>query len=137
MKASNPSINCALGNNALVQSRTAVVNATCTPEKKGKGQFVASVNIFVESSEKANVLAALSKLDNIEEVYDVAGEFDIVSKVSASSVEEFRDVLQKQIMKIKGVKSTITTIILQIHKKHKILRKPKPESANKNGEKSC
>lgn len=75
-------------------------------------RFLASVNIFVESTQKDNVLVALSKLKDIEEVYEVAGEYDIVTIVSTSTLEEFRDILQKQIMKIKGVKSTITTIIL-------------------------
>jgi DNA-binding Lrp family transcriptional regulator len=75
-------------------------------------RFLASVNIFVESTQMNNVLTALSKLKDIEEVYEVAGEYDIVTLVSTSTLEEFRDILQKQIMKIKGVKSTITTIIL-------------------------
>ena len=79
-------------------------------------RFLASVNIFVESPQMNSVLAALSKLKDIEEVYEVAGEYDIVTLVSTSTIEEFRDILQKQIMKIKGVKSTITTIILQPHK---------------------
>jgi DNA-binding Lrp family transcriptional regulator len=79
-------------------------------------QFLASVNIFVEPSEKGNVLAALTRLQNIEEVYEVAGEYDIVSVVSASCLEEFRDVLHKEIMKIKGVKSTITTVVMESHK---------------------
>jgi len=61
-------------------------------------------------------MEALSKLENIEEIYDVKGEFDIVSIVSASSIEEFRDVLRKQIMKIKGVKSTITSVVLKTYK---------------------
>jgi DNA-binding Lrp family transcriptional regulator len=81
-------------------------------------RFLASVNIFVESKQKDNVLAALSKLKDIEEVYEVAGEYDIVTFVSTSTLEEFRDILQKQIMKIKGVKSTITTIILHSCKGH-------------------
>lgn len=79
-------------------------------------RFIASVNIFAESTQIDNVIAALSKLANIEEVYEVAGEYDIVTLVSTSTLEEFRDILQKQIMKIKGVKSTITTIILKPHK---------------------
>ncbi len=79
-------------------------------------RFLASVNIFVESSQIDNVVMALSKLDNIEEVYEVAGEYDIVTLVATSTLEEFRDILQKKIMKIKGVKSTISTIILQPHK---------------------
>jgi len=84
-------------------------------------QLLASVNIFVERSQKDHVLMALAEINNIEEVYEVAGEFDIVSIVSASCLEEFRDVLQKKIMKIKGIKSTITTIVLQPHKGPKCL----------------
>jgi len=79
-------------------------------------RFLASVNIFVDSTQMDNVLAALSKLKDIEEVYEVAGEYDIVTLVSTSTLEEFREILQKQIMKIKGVKSTITTILLHPHK---------------------
>ena len=75
-------------------------------------QFLASVNIFIDQSQKNNVLSELSKLQNAKEVYEVAGEYDIVSLISASTLEEFRDVLQKRVMKIKGVKSTITTVIL-------------------------
>lgn len=83
------------------------------------GRFEASVSIFVDPTQKAQVIDALSKVENIEEIYDVAGEFDIVSIVSASCLEEFRNVLQKRIMKIKGVKSTITSVILKAHKRPK------------------
>jgi DNA-binding Lrp family transcriptional regulator len=79
------------------------------------------VNIFVDQSEKESVIATLSKLENLEEIYEVAGEYDIVSLVSASCIDEFRDVLQKKIMKIKGIKSTITTIILEPYKGPKCL----------------
>jgi DNA-binding Lrp family transcriptional regulator len=79
-------------------------------------RFEASVNIFVDQSQKEQVIDALLKLENIEEIYEVKGEFDIVSIVSASSVEEFRNVLQEKINKIKGVKSTITSVVLKTHK---------------------
>jgi len=72
----------------------------------------AFVNIFVESSEMDNVVTALDELESLEELYEVTGEFDIVSLVSATDIEEFRDVLKNKIMKIKGVKSTITNIML-------------------------
>ena len=81
-----------------------------------QGRFEASVNIFVDSSQKAQIIDALEKVENIEEIYDVKGEFDIVSIVSASSVEEFRNVLHKKIMKIKGVQSTIISVVLKSHK---------------------
>jgi DNA-binding Lrp family transcriptional regulator len=81
------------------------------------GRFEASVNIFVDPTMKAQVIDALSKLDNIEEIYEVKGEFDIVSIVTTSCLEEFRTVLQKKIMKIKGIKSTITSVVLKTHKR--------------------
>jgi len=81
-----------------------------------QGRFEASVNIFVDPSQKAQVIDALEKVENIEAIYDVKGEFDIVSIVSASSVDEFRNVLHKRIMKIKGVKSTIVSVVLKSHK---------------------
>ena len=79
-------------------------------------RLLASVNIFVDQSQKAQVVTALSELNSIEEVYEVAGEYDIVSLVSASCLEEFRDILHKKILKIKGIKSTIITVILEPHK---------------------
>jgi len=89
----------------------------------GLNRFLASVNIFVEPDEKERVVSALSQLDSIEEIYEVTGECDIVSIVSTSCLEEFRDILQKRIMKIKGIKSTITTIILAPHKGHRCPQK--------------
>jgi len=82
-------------------------------------KFLASVNIFADSTQIDQVIRALEKLDNIEEVYEVAGEYDIVTLVSTSTLEEFRDILNKQILKIEGVRSTISTIILHPHKGHR------------------
>jgi DNA-binding Lrp family transcriptional regulator len=76
----------------------------------------AFVNIFVEASLIDEVVEALSKIDTVEELYEVTGEFDIVTLVSASDIEAFRDVLKNRIMKIKGVKSTVTSIVLSAHK---------------------
>jgi len=78
--------------------------------------LLAFVDIFVESSEMDDVIASLTKLEHLEELYEVTGEFDIVTLVSAADIEEFRDVLKNKIMKIKGVKSTVSSIVLKAHK---------------------
>ena len=78
--------------------------------------LLAFIDIFVESPEMDNVVAALSKLENLEELFEVTGEFDIVTLFSASDIEEFRDILKNRVMKIKGVKSTVSSIILKTHK---------------------
>ena len=83
------------------------------------GRFEASVNLFVDPTQKAQVINALSKLENVEDIYEVKGEFDIVSRVSTASLEEFRTILHNKILKIKGVKSTVITVVLKTHKRLK------------------
>jgi DNA-binding Lrp family transcriptional regulator len=78
--------------------------------------LLAFVDIFVESPHMDEVVQALIKLDNIEELYEVTGEFDVVTLVEADDIEEFRDVLKNKIMKIRGVKSTVSSIVLKTHK---------------------
>jgi DNA-binding Lrp family transcriptional regulator len=79
-------------------------------------RLLAFVDIFVEASEMDEVLASLTQLKDLEELYEVTGEFDIVTLVSAADIEEFREVLKNKIMKIKGVKSTVSSIVLKAHK---------------------
>lgn len=74
------------------------------------------VSIFVESCHVDDVVQALSRLVNVEGFYEVTGEFDIVSIVRAPDVEKLRDVLKNGIMKIEGVKSTVTSIVLSLHR---------------------
>jgi DNA-binding Lrp family transcriptional regulator len=79
-------------------------------------RLLAFIDIFVESAEMDDVVAALRKLDTLEELYEVTGEFDIVTLVSAADIEEFRDILKNKIMKIKGVRSTVSSVVLKTHK---------------------
>ena len=79
-------------------------------------RFLAFVDIFVESSLMDDVVQSLIKLENLEELYEVTGEFDIVTLLSAKDIEEFRDVLKNKIMKIKGVKSTVSSVVLKAYK---------------------
>lgn len=74
------------------------------------------VNIFVESATLDEVVQGLSQTSNVEELYEVTGEFDVVALVSAADIEEFRDVLKNKLLKIKGVRSTVTSIVTNTHK---------------------
>ena len=79
-------------------------------------KLLAFVDIFVESPEMDNVLSSLAQLECSEKLYEVTGEFDIVTMVSAADIEQFRDILKNKIMKIKGIKSTVSSIVLRAHK---------------------
>jgi len=76
----------------------------------------AFVNIFVEAQLIDEVVDAVSKVDEVEELHEVTGEFDLVVLISASDIEGFRDILKNKLMKIPGVRSTVTSIVLQAHK---------------------
>ena len=79
-------------------------------------RLLAFVDIFVDSPTMDEVVEALNRLPNVEELYEVTGEFDIVTLVSAADIEEFRDTLKNKILKIHGVKSTVSAIVLHTHK---------------------
>ena len=79
-------------------------------------KLLAFVDIFVESAEMDDVIAALSRLDSLVDLYEVTGEYDLVTLFLASDIEEFRDILKNKIMKIKGVRSTVSSIVLKAHK---------------------
>lgn len=79
-------------------------------------RLLAFVDIFVDSPYMDDVIKALSKMECVEELYEVTGEFDIVTLVSASDIEEFRDILKNRIMKTLGVKSTVSSIVLHAHR---------------------
>ena len=82
-------------------------------------RLLAFVDIFVESPMLDDVVNALNSFPNVEEIYEVTGEFDIVSLVSAADIEEFRDFLKNKLLKIKGIKSTVTSIVLNASKGHR------------------
>jgi len=62
-----------------------------------------------------HVIEELGKLPNTEQLYEVTGDFDITCVLSTADVDEFRDVLVNKIMKIKGVRSTVTALVLHSH----------------------
>jgi DNA-binding Lrp family transcriptional regulator len=82
-------------------------------------RLLAFVDIFVESPSLDDVVKSLNQLPNVEEIYEVTGEFDIVTLVSAADIEEFRDFLKNKLLKIKGIKSTVTSIVLSAAKGHR------------------
>ena len=76
-------------------------------------RFTALVQIFAESSGLDAVERALSKLDNLEALFEVTGEFDIVALISAADSTEFREILKDKIRSIEGVKATAISVVLK------------------------
>ena len=70
------------------------------------------MDILVESQVKAEVVTALTRLPNIEELYEVTGKSDIVSLVSGTDIDEIRAVLKNDIRKIPGIRNVLASIVL-------------------------
>ena len=75
------------------------------------------INIFAESQELDKVAATMAELPEVIDVHEVTGEYDIVALVGAENITSFREFLKNKILKINGVKSTVTSVILHTHKK--------------------
>jgi len=66
-----------------------------------------------------HVVEELKKVSSVERIYEVTGEFDVVCVVSAADVPEFRQILVNEILKIRGVKSTVTDIVLGLYERQR------------------
>jgi DNA-binding Lrp family transcriptional regulator len=80
--------------------------------------MVVVINVFAESKELDKVAAAIAALPESIDVYEVTGEYDIVVFIGVDDIASFRDFLKNKILKINGVNSTVTSLILHTHKEN-------------------
>ena len=75
------------------------------------------LNLFVDSKELEMVINTLVKLPEVTDVYEVTGEYDIVCLLRTENILAFREILKNKVLKIPGVKSTVSAIVLYTHKR--------------------
>lgn len=76
----------------------------------------AIVQIVADPRMLDNVIKELVKVPEVEDVFEVSGEADVIIKVRAQDIATFRKLLKDVILKIDGVKLTITSVVLYVHK---------------------
>jgi len=75
------------------------------------------LNLFVESKELERVTENLVKLPEVTDVFEVTGEYDIICMLTVENMLEFRELLKNKVLKISGVKSTVSSVVLYSHKR--------------------
>ena len=80
-------------------------------------EVIVILNLFVESRELEKVTDSLGKLSEVTDVYEVTGEYDIVCLLRTENILAFREVLKNKVLRIPGVKSTVSAIVLYTHKR--------------------
>jgi len=73
----------------------------------------AIIIIQTESEKHENVELELSKLEEISEVYSVSGEYDILIKVWAHSIEELNKIVNSKIRSVDGVEDLTEMIVME------------------------
>jgi DNA-binding Lrp family transcriptional regulator len=76
---------------------------------KLKAFVMMNVNLGCET----DVLKALTKVQGFDEAFYVLGDYDIITKVSANTIDELNQILA-HIRKIGNVKSTATMITREV-----------------------
>jgi Lrp/AsnC family transcriptional regulator, regulator for asnA, asnC and gidA len=73
----------------------------------------AIIIIQTESEKHENVELELSKLEEVSEVYSVSGEYDILIKVWAHSIEELNKIVNSKIRSVDGVEDLTEMIVME------------------------
>ena len=71
----------------------------------------AYVLIETEVGKVAHVAQAITKLDGVQLVEDLAGPYDVIANVQAPSLDELGRLVASQIQVLDGVSRTVTCIV--------------------------
>jgi Lrp/AsnC family transcriptional regulator for asnA, asnC and gidA len=76
-------------------------------------KVTAYIGLDTDAKKRDKVYEELLKLDEIRDVCEVTGRFDLIAKVKAKSLEELHDVVSNKIGHIDGVDHTETFIAMK------------------------
>jgi DNA-binding Lrp family transcriptional regulator len=69
------------------------------------------VNVELGSEEK--VLKEVLGVHHVKECHRIYGTYDMIVKVEADSMDELKEVVTWKIRRLPGVRSTLTTIVIE------------------------
>ena len=97
-----------LENNNIIEQYTKIIN----PQAIGI-KVIAMIIIQTETEKHENVEIELPKLDKVSQVYSISGEYDILIKVWAHTLEELNDIVNSEIRTIDGIEELRELIVME------------------------
>ena len=70
-------------------------------------------DVGIETEKHENVEIELPKLDKVSQVYSISGEYDILIKVWAHTLEELNDIVNSEIRTIDGIEELRELIVME------------------------
>ena len=74
------------------------------------------LNVVVQAQQLEKVTAALEKLPEVADLFEVTGEYDLVALIQTDSIVEFRRLTHK-IQRIEGIRGTNSMVIIHTLRK--------------------
>jgi len=69
--------------------------------------------INAEIGAESEVLKALKNVEGVVEAYTVYGVYDIIAKITASTMDKLKEIITWKIRKLDKVRSTLTMIVIE------------------------
>ena len=82
----------------------------------------AIVLIETERTRHGETAEALLELDEVNEVYSVAGEWDLVAIVRVRAYEQMAEVVPIKLARFPGIRRTVTLMAFQCYSRHDLER---------------
>jgi len=76
----------------------------------------AFILINVSAGKTWEVIEKLKKMEEVVEVYSIAGEYDIIAKIIFFSLKTLGEIVPKNIQNIQGIERTNTLLSFEVHK---------------------
>lgn len=78
----------------------------------------ALINIYTESKSIDKISKRLQEMEEVIDLYEVTGDYDLVALVKADNPANFRKFLKEKILSLEGIRGTNTVIILHMSKRN-------------------
>ena len=90
----------------------------------GGEKVTAMVTLKVDTQNVETLAAEISKYEDVEDVFLVTGDIDIIAKAHFQNYESCNDFVLKTIRSLEGVKDTKTLMVVTTYKERGALKQP-------------
>lgn len=73
----------------------------------------ALVNIKCEAGRTEEIARKLTKIEDVVEVYTTIGEYDIIAKIRTANTESLKNIIEKEMGRIRGLNEVRTSIVFR------------------------
>jgi len=97
-----------LEQNGIIKKYSAIIDY----EKLGYG-IIAFVGINIDPTKRKQIMEKILELDEIIELYEITGEYDVMAKIVTKDIHSLREFLTFKLGGVEGVTRTYTMIIVK------------------------